>query len=112
MRGTPNTFPSAEFRRLWADLSIPAAEVGRLAGYNGPSTARSARGRAAAMGLPDRPLEKCGRKLRIGDADKFRSLWVEGFSHRMIAREFRTTPQTVRATAKRLGLVISKAVQQ
>ena len=87
----------AEFRRLWADLSISVAEIGETLGIGQQAVTHRARTR----GLPPRP--KRGAKPACDPADVAR-LYRAGVALEEIARALACDRKTVSNYVNRLGL--------
>ena len=87
----------AEFRRMWADLSLSVTQIGERLGIG--QTAVSSR--AATRGLPARP-KRGGRKVL--DPEALSRLWLARVGISDIAAALGCDPKTVRNTRKRLGL--------
>ncbi len=91
----------AEFRRLWFDRSLTAAQIGKMLGITQSAVAY----RAKARGLPPRGNSKerihafQGKRI-----DALRALWAAGVRRRDIADAFGVHENTVGEAVVRLGL--------
>lgn len=88
----------AEFRRLWADLSVSVAEIGRRLGISGNAVKQ----RAKVRNLPDRPK---GRPFaRVHDHDRIVALYRSGLSMIAVARVMGCTLHNVLMALRRAGV--------
>lgn len=88
----------AEFRRMWADLTISQNEIGRRLGISGEAV----RFRAAARNLPPRPKER--RFAQVIDAERAARLYRSGLSEDAVAAVMGTKRPTVQGALNRLGV--------
>ena len=90
----------AEFRRLWADLTISVTEIGRRLGIS----CNAAKQRAAKRGLPQRTNGRPWR--RTYDHGKMIRLYSAGLSMLKIAQVFGCSYMTVRQALHRSGVEV------
>ncbi len=86
---------NAEFRRLWEDMTISKAEIGRRLGIGIAAVSQ----RAAARGLPPRPDVRPWQ--RVHSEAEILELFGIGLSANQIARRMGCTIATVRHTLRK-----------
>lgn len=99
-----NKYPAAKFAKLWADESMSLRQIAEIVGY---SCHKSVIAKAKALGLPPRRAAKTGRRpfVNCDNRAEFVRLVRDGRHTKIIARRFGVTPQAVRQTIARLGIV-------
>lgn len=98
-RNTGRTVSEAEFRRMWEDLSISQAEIGRRLGISG----NAVKTRARIRQLPDRPK---GRAFaRRYSHERMIRMYHVGLSMAAIAAALGCREHTVLRALRRAGVV-------
>ena len=100
----PNRIPPAQFKRLWADMTLTKAEIAALCGYTEAGGLSSVRRKAAALGLSHRAKQRIGRVVAVKDEGLFCRMWTYKVGTKDMALHFNTHPATISNTARRLGL--------
>lgn len=100
MKGMPakrgKRVSDAEFRRMWLDPDMTAAQIGTALGVS----AQAVFSRAKIRGLPPRGNAK---EWHITDP-LFPAMWAGGVRLCLLAQHYGCTDNVVRMTAKRMGL--------
>lgn len=96
-RNTGRKVSEAEFRRMWADMSVSVEEIGRRLGISG----NAVKMRAKRRDLPDRPR---GRPFaRRHDHDRMVRLYRAGLSMAAVAQAVGCREHTVLQALRRAG---------
>ena len=96
-RRTGKRVSEAEFRRMWADLSLSQAEIGRRLGISGEAV----RFRAASRDLPPRPPQR--PFARQFDHERIVRLYLAGMSADAVAKRVGCSRAVVKAAVIRAG---------
>lgn len=99
-RNTGKTVSEAEFRRMWMDPSLSAAEIGRRLGITHQAVSHRARQR----GLPPRKGPNVTARRRLIDGPEFAAMWQASVSLTDLARLYGCSHGTVCNAARRMGL--------